>query len=221
MKSKDKIFEKTLNIMRSFLTHDPSGHDSYHAERVFNNAMNIQEAEGGDKLVIGVAAIMHDLLRPWEKETGKSHFGKEALEIIRKELIPLNLDLKTIDNILDVIAKHDFYDWTVKDNSKSIELQIVQDADNLDAIGAIGIGRTFKFGGANNNPMYIPGENLNFTEDFKEDGTMTSTVAHFYEKLLKLKDNMNTVTGKRLAQKRHDFMVQFIEQFLAEWNGGR
>jgi len=124
-----------------------------------------------------------------------------------------------MDEILDVIAKHDIYDWSEKDSSKSIELRIVQDADNLDAIGAIGVGRTFKFGGAHNNPMYIPDENLNFEEDFVEDGTTTSTIAHFHEKLLKLKDNMNTPTGINLAEGRHQFMLDFVDQFLNEWKG--
>jgi len=214
-----EIYGRVKKIMIEFLEEDSSGHDAYHAERVFNNALNIHKTEGGNELVIGVSALMHDLLRPWEKKTGKSHFGEEALDIIRKELKPIDLSAEDEDMIINVIAKHDLYDWTEKDNSKSIELQIVQDADRLDAIGAIGIGRTFRFGGAYNNPMYVPGENLDFVGDYKEEVSKPSTIGHFYEKLLKLKDNMNTQTGKNIANERHDFMLQFVDRFLKEWNG--
>ena len=108
-----------------------------------------------------------------------------------------------------------------KISNKSIELQIIQDADNLDAIGAIGIARTFAFGGVHNVQMYFPGENLKFNNDFVENpqNLNTSTIAHFYEKLLKLKDNMNTKTAKQIAQKRHQFMEDFLQQFFEEWNG--
>jgi uncharacterized protein len=99
-------------------------------------------------------------------------------------------------------------------------LKIVQDADDLDAIGAIGIARTFAFGGANSTPIYIPGENLNFTKDFVDNpNCRTSTIAHFYDKLLKLKQNMNTKTGIRLAKKRNKVMENFLKQFFDEWNG--
>jgi uncharacterized protein len=103
---------------------------------------------------------------------------------------------------------------------KSIELQVLQDADNLDALGAVGIARTFAFGGANDLAIYNPGENLHFDKDFIEDPShRTSTIAHFYEKLLKLKENMNTKTGKKLARQRHKIMEDFLDQFFAEWEG--
>jgi uncharacterized protein len=219
MTSQDKIFNKAMQIMESFLSEDPTGHDQYHAIRVFNIAKQIHAKEEGNFLEIGISCIFHDLLRPWEKETGKSHSGKEALEIISKELDKLELNKEAKRNILEIIAKHDLYDWTEKDNNKSIELQIVQDADNIDAIGAIGIGRTFSFGGAYHRPMYIPNENLDFTKDFEGNGEQTSTVAHFYEKLFKLSENMNTKTGKEMAEKRHIFMEEFLEQFFKEWEG--
>lgn len=125
-----------------------------------------------------------------------------------------------IKSILDIVALHDIYDWSEKMKNKSIELQVVQDADNLDAIGAIGIGRTFAFGGANALPMYIPGENLTFKKDFIEDPShRTSTIAHFYEKLLRLKQNMNTKTGVELAEQRNKVMENFLSQFFDEWEG--
>ena len=217
-----EVFNQTKEIVKTFLEQDSSGHDYSHVERVFNSAMHIQKSEGGDPEVIGVAALMHDLCRPWEKKTGNPHFGEEALKIIAEQLERVDLNQGSLIQILDIISKHDIYDWTEKDEDKSIELQIVQDADNLDAIGAVGVGRAFMFGGAHGRPMYISGENLDFSEDYVDDiNNLTSTIAHFYEKLLKLGKNMNTVTGRKLAQDRHDFMEQFVEKFLAEWNGSK
>jgi uncharacterized protein len=214
-------FKEIADKVKEFLENESSGHDFYHAERVFNNSIYLQKNEGGDLFVIGASALLHDICRPWEKKTGKSHFGDEALDLIKNILVQTNIPKEKIQAILDVIKFHDIYDWTEKMNHKSIELQIIQDADNLDAIGAIGIGRTFTFGGAHNIQMYIPGENLNFTNDFVENpqNLSNSTVAHFYEKLFKLKDNMNTKTGKHVAQQRHQFMEDFLQQFFDEWNG--
>ena len=206
--------------VREFLKSDFSGHDFYHVQRVCNIALNLQEKEGqGDAYVIGAAALVHDLCRPWEKETGKSHFGPEALEIIREVLIQSNIEQDKIEPILEIVALHDIYDWSNK-TQKSIELQIVQDADRLDAIGAIGIGRTFAFGGSHDRPMYHPGESLVFEKDFIEDPNYrTTTIAHFYDKLLKLHKNMNTVSGQAMAEERHQFMESFLAQFFDEWAG--
>lgn len=211
-------FSKLTDQVKTFLEEESSGHDFYHSERVFNAALHIQEKEGGDKYVIGAAALVHDICRPWEKKTGKSHFGEEALEIIRGVLEKSEVPQDKISDILKVVSLHDIYDWTEKLENKSLELQIVQDADNLDAIGAIGIARTFAFGGSHGLSIYNPGENLDFAKDFVEDPNhRTSTIAHFYEKLLKLKDNMNTKTGKEIAGHRHKIMASFLDEFFAEW----
>lgn len=215
----DQEFKKIANKVKEVLENESSGHDFYHAQRVFDIATYIQKLEGGDIFIIGASALLHDICRPWEKKTGKSHFGEEALEKIKKILYQIEIPEDKVEPILNVIKFHDIYDWTKKNNDKSIELQIVQDADNLDAIGAIGIGRTFAYSGANSVPMYIPDENLNFTKDFVDGHDYgKSTIAHFYEKLFRLKDNMNTKTGKKLAQKRHKFMKDFLKQFFDEWN---
>ncbi len=215
-----KEFHQLANNVKRFLENESSGHDFYHAERVFNNASHIQKYEGGNSFVISAAALVHDICRPWEKKTGKLHFGKEALVIIEGVLHKSNVPADKVKPILGVVELHDIYDWTEKIKNKSIELQVVQDADNLDAIGAIGIGRTFAFGGVHGRPMYIPGESLTFTNDFVENPShKTSTIAHFYEKLLKLKKNMNTKTGVKLAEQRHKIMEDFVEQFLNEWEG--
>jgi len=213
-------FNLLADNVKKFLENESSGHDFFHAKRVFNNANYIQKNEGGDRLIIGSAALVHDICRPFEKKTGKSHFGKEALIIIEDVLRKSKITEDKIKPILEVIKLHDIYDWTEKNKNKSIELQIIQDADNLDAIGAIGIGRTFAFGGASSRPMYIPGENLTFIKDFIDNpNKKTSTIAHFYEKLLKLKQNMNTKTGFRIAEQRNQVMENFLKQFFDEWNG--
>jgi uncharacterized protein len=211
-------FTKLSNQVKIFLEEESSGHDFYHSERVLNVALHIQKKEGGDKYVIGAAALVHDICRPWEKKTGKSHFGEEALEIIKGVLEKSEVSEDKIPDILKVVSLHDIYDWTEKLENKSLELQIVQDADNLDAIGAIGVARTFAFGGSHGISIYNPGENLDFEKDFIEDPNhKTSTIAHFYEKLLKLKDNMNTKTGRELAEHRHKVMTDFLDEFFAEW----
>lgn len=204
--------------VKRYLEQESSGHDFYHAKRVLKLALHIQKREGGDKYIVGSSALVHDICRPWEKKTGKSHFGKEALTIIRGVLEESNIPKQKVPPILEVVSEHDTYDWTNK-KQKPLELKIVQDADNLDAIGAIGIARTFAFGGSHNLSIYNPGENLDFSKDFVEDPNhRTSTIAHFYEKLLKLKDNMNTKTGKELAEHRHKVMTDFLKEFFDEWD---
>jgi len=215
----DSQFLTIADKVRQVLSDSSCGHDYYHAERVFKNALQIQaEEHAGDRYVIGVAALVHDVCRPWEKETGKLHFGEEALERIGVLLEEVAIDSAAIPLILEIVRFHDIYDWD-ESEEKSIELQIVQDADRLDAIGALGIARTFAFGGANGLVMYEPGENLNFEAAFVEDPShRTTTVAHFYEKLLKLHTNMNTATGQALGAVRHERMEQFLKDFFAEWN---
>lgn len=214
------MLEQLKQELQGFFAKDKSGHDFSHAERVLKLAQTLQKSEGGNEQVISVAALVHDMYRPWEKETGKSHFGPEALAMMNTFLQPF-VSEEIIQGVLAVVAKHDIYDWSEK-QEKSIELKVLQDADNLDAIGAIGIGRTFMFGGAYGLPMYIPGEDLDFNDDFVEDPNhQTSTIAHFYEKLLKLKENMNTDMGRQLAEHRTKFMEVFLEEFFKEWEGKR
>ncbi|HEY1096683.1 MAG TPA: HD domain-containing protein [Alphaproteobacteria bacterium] len=217
----DAHFAPIAERVKEFLGSDSTGHDFYHAERVFNNAMLLHAKEQrGDRDVIGIAAWVHDICRPWEKKTGKSHFGYEALEIIREVLESAGIAQDKIPAILDIVSLHDIYDWTAK-IEKTIELQIVQDADNLEALGAIGIARTFAFGGSANRPLYIPNENLEFENDFVDNPTDlgSSTIAHFYDKLLKLSQHMNTSSGKEVAAGRNAFMETFLAQFFAEWAG--
>jgi uncharacterized protein len=219
----EKIFDHLKEQVKSFLATDGSWHDYWHAVRVFNSALLLETLEWGNKVVIWSAALVHDICRPREKKTGKSHFGEEALQIIRGVLDGVEeLDKAQKDAIIKVVSLHDIYD---RDNpgEKSIELQIVQDADNLDAIGALGIGRTFAFGGTYHLPMHDPDLAYTYKELFEDiPGQHTpTTIGHFYEKLLKLAKYMNTASGKQLAQSRHQFMEQFLEQFFAEREGER
>ena len=192
-----------------------SGHDWFHIERVWKLSLKIQEKEGGDKLIIELAALLHDIADP------KFHNGDETLasKIVRNFLTEQNLDPNVMEKVIFIIENMSFKNRNDAPENLPLELKIVQDADRLDAIGAIGIARTFNFGGYKNNLMYHPDikPKLNQTkEEYKKsNGT---TINHFYEKLLLLKDLLNTDTAKNIADHRHQFMLQFLEEFYNEWN---
>ena len=220
--------ERRLNLLKSlageFLGQESCGHDFLHCVRVASLANQIASTDypGLNLEIINAAAFMHDICRPWEQQTGKSHFSEEALNLIDEQLVSAKFLPEERLKIIDIIRWHDVYDRSVIPSASMCEeLLIHQDADRLDAMGAIGIARTFAFGGARNCPMYTPGERLEFDGHFVEDPSKrTSTIAHFYEKLLKLKDNMNTPTGKSFASVRHQRMERFLEDFFEEWKVG-
>ena len=173
------------------------GHDWEHAKRVLRNALKIAEKEGGDKEIIELAAITHDVI------DHKFVDSDEATQILISRLIEHNIDKYKVDQVIRIITNISFSKADKNKAPDTLEFKIVQDADRLDAIGAIGIARTFSYGRFHNRLIYS-------AED-KEH-----TIAHFYEKLLKLKDLMNTKAGMELAQQRHDFMMKFLEQFYLE-----
>ena len=191
-----------------------AGHDWFHVERVWKLSKKIAETEKCDLQIVELAALLHDIADP------KFHNGDEtlAIEISQNFLHSQNVSENVIREVLFIIKNISFKNRKEMPESLSIELQIVQDADRIDAIGAIGIARTFNFGGFKNNLMYHPEiqPNLYLTkEEYKKsNGT---TINHFYEKLLLLKDLMNTKKGKELAEERHHFMLRFLEQFYKEW----
>ena len=197
---------------------DSSGHDISHLIRTMNLALNIQEKEGGDKIVIGIAAFLHDIHRIMQNSSGKFVEPKDSIDTVRKILNNIAIDEATIAKICYAIEHHEQYNWN-GNNVEDINTLILQDADNLDAIGAIGIGRTFTFGGSANIPMYDENISLNMDIHFSDSKNDPSTIHHFYHKLFRLKDNMNTETGKRMAEKRTTYMHEFVNEFLAEWNG--
>lgn len=210
-----ELIRKTINLVKEKLEGTESGHDWFHIERVWKLSLKIHEKEGGDKLIIELAALLHDIADP------KFHNGDETLasKIVRNFLTEQNLDPNNIEKVIFIIENMSFKNRNDAPENLPLELKIVQDADRLDAIGAIGIARTFNFGGYKNNLMYHPDikPKLNQTkEEYKKsNGT---TINHFYEKLLLLKDLLNTDTAKNIADHRHQFMLQFLEEFYNEWN---
>lgn len=205
------------HVMELF-KNDSSGHDISHLIRTMNTALYLQEKEGGDRLIIGIAAFLHDVHRIMQNESGKFASPKESIPQIKDILSHINLTNEQIERICYCIEYHEEYNWNGK-NVNDINTLILQDADNLDAIGAIGIGRTFSYGGFHNVVMYDDTAPLNENDDYSEsNGNDPSTIHHFYHKLFKLGKNMNTNTAKELANKRIEFMKKFVDEFLEEWN---
>ena len=205
----------TINFVKEKLEGAEAGHDWFHIERVWKLSKKIAEKEGGNLEVIELSALLHDIADP------KFHNGDEtlALKISKDFLEEIHVNAELIEQVLFVIKNISFKNRAEAPENPPLELQIVQDADRLDAIGAIGIARTFNFGGFKNNLMYHPeikpNLGMNKEEYKKSNGT---TINHFYEKLLLLKDLMNTETAKKIASERHGFMLQFLDEFYKEWN---
>lgn len=211
-----QIINNTILFVKNQLAHAEGGHDWFHIERVYKNALLIAEEEECDLTVVKLAALLHDIA------DSKFHGGDESVgpKTARTFLESQNVSEAIISHVIAIIENISFKGGNFEKDFHSKELEIVQDADRLDAIGAIGIARTFNYGGFKNRPLYNPNiqPNLNMSkEEYKNSDS--PTLNHFYEKLLLLKDKMNTETGKKIAQKRHDFMVTFLSQFYAEWDG--
>jgi uncharacterized protein len=209
------LIENTIEFVKEKLEGAEAGHDWFHIERVWKLSKKIAETEECNQEVVELAALLHDIADP------KFHNGDEtiALKVSREFLENQNASENVIEQVLFIIKNISFKNRGEVPKNLPIELKIVQDADRIDAIGAIGIGRTFNFGGFKNNPMYDPNIepklNMSKEEYKKSNGT---TINHFYEKLLLLKDLMNTEKGKEIAGERHDFMLRFLDQFYKEWN---
>ena len=205
----------TINFVKEKLEGAEAGHDWFHIERVWKLSKKIAEKEGGNLELIELSALLHDIADP------KFHNGDEtlALKISKDFLEEIHVNAELIEQVLFVIKNISFKNRAEAPENPPLELQIVQDADRLDAVGAIGIARTFNFGGFKNNLMYHPeikpNLGMNKEEYKKSNGT---TINHFYEKLLLLKDLMNTETAKKIASERHGFMLQFLDEFYKEWN---
>ena len=213
------IIEKTIAFVRDTLQGAEGGHDWFHIQRVYRNSLLISKDEDKtDILVVSLGALLHDIA------DSKFHNGDETIgpKVAKQFLISLDIDKKIINHVLKIIENISFKTSLEKEGEKfnSLELQIIQDADRLDAIGAIGIARAFNYGGFKNRELYNPDitPKLKMTkEEYKKSSA--PTINHFYEKLLLLKDKMNTKTGKKLAEERHQFMLIYLEQFYIEWNG--
>jgi uncharacterized protein len=210
------IIEKTILFVKQKLENAEGGHDWFHIERVYKNTLLISKNEICNTKIVQLAALLHDIA------DSKFNDGDENIgpSIARKFLESENLDKETINHIVAIIENVSFKGGNFEKKFSSKELEIVQDADRLDAIGAVGIARTFNYGGFKNRQLYNPEihPNLNMTKD-EYKNSKAPTINHFYEKLLLLKDKMNTETGRKIAQNRHVFMETFLEQFYYEWNG--
>jgi uncharacterized protein len=214
-----KIIEQLEEAVSGMFHSESSGHDIAHLKRVYNLALTIQSKEGGDKLVIGTAAFLHDVHRAMQKEQGHFVSPTDSLPKIKELISTLKLSDEQKDKVLHCVKFHEEYGFSEEGKTvDDIETLIVQDADNLDAIGAIGVGRTFAYGGAHQVPMWladIPFDREVYAEKIDDP----STVHHFYSKLFKLKDNMHTTTAKQMASSRHKYMEEFLKEFFAEWEG--
>jgi uncharacterized protein len=210
------IVHKTILFVQEKLENAEGGHDWFHIERVYKNALLIAENEVCDVNVVKLGALLHDIA------DSKFHDGDEAIgpKIAREFLESENADEVTIQHVINIIENLSFKGGNAEKTFSSVELDIVQDADRLDAMGAIGIARTFNYGGFKNRPLHNPNiaPNLHMSkEEYKN--SEAPTINHFYEKLLLLRYKMNTETGKKIAQERHQFMINFLSQFYAEWDG--
>lgn len=196
--------------VRRKLSSDATGHDYFHVERVAKLAGQMAQAEEADSLVCQAAGYLHDYCRPDEKERGICHTGEEALSIIRDILNASGLDERRREMVMECIAQHEYYPHLGGKAPRLMESRILQDADRLDAIGAIGIARAFMFAGAHGNPMYLP-------EAGRENAGTKSAVAHFYEKLFLLAGEMHTEAGRKTADHYHEVMKHFLEEFYDQW----
>jgi len=207
------IIIKTISFVRAKLKDAEGGHDWWHIHRVWNNAKLIAKTENANILVVELAALLHDIA------DSKFHNGDEEIgpDTAGEFLKSINADKEIIEHVQQIVRHVSFKSGFDKPGFHSIELDIVQDADRLDAIGAIGIARAFNYGGFKGREIYNPEikPNLNMTKEEYKSSTAPS-INHFYEKLLLLKDKMNTTTGKKLAEQRHDFTVSYLKQFYSE-----
>ncbi len=207
--------EKTKTFVKQQLANAEGGHDWFHIERVYNNALLISKNESVSAFIVALGALLHDIA------DSKFHDGDETIgpKIAREFLFQLNVDSTVIEHVINIIENISFKGGNEAQKFHSPELDVVQDADRLDAIGAIGIARCFNYGGFKNRALYNPDikPNLKMTKAEYKAST-APTINHFYEKLLLLKDKMNTKTGNKIALERHQFMERFLTQFYKEWH---
>lgn len=218
MPSTERIIAETAEHVRALMAGESSGHDWQHIQRVRQTALGIARQEGADLAVVELAALLHDVA-DWKFAGGDASAAPQAA---RQWLAARGADAAIIDHVAAIVGSLSFKGAGVSTPMATLEGQIVQDADRLDALGAVGIARAFAYGGHKGQAMHdpeLPPQPHDSFEAYKRGGG--TTINHFYEKLLLLKDRMNTATGRRLAAERHRFLEQFLEQFLVESRGER
>lgn len=213
--SQKEILLKTEDFIKSKFTGEGSGHDWWHIHRVRNLALNIAKKENADLFIVELAALLHDL------GDHKLHNGiDKTSELSRKWLFEIEAEEEIINHVCQIVSDVSYKGAGVETQMKSIEGKIVQDADRLDAIGAIGIARTFAYGGSKKREIYNPDIKPELHNSFNDYKNSTApTINHFYEKLLLLKDRLNTQTAKQIALERHNFMEEYLKKFFNEWDG--
>lgn len=210
------LINKTILFVKEKLQNAEGGHDWFHIERVYKNALLIAKEENCDLTVVKLGALLHDIADSKFNDGDETIGPKVAKDFLESE----SVDEATIIHVLNIIENISFKGGKVERKFRSKELDVVQDADRLDALGAIGIARTFNYGGFKNRAIYDPqiAPNTNMSkEEYKN--SQAPSINHFYEKLLLLKDKMNTESGKKIAEERHKYMEGFLSQFYAEWDG--
>ena len=216
--TEEEIILATIEFVKEKLANAEGGHDWWHIERVYNNALSIAKSEKADLLTVSLAALLHDIA------DSKFNDGNEEIgsEIAIKFLQSIQVDQKIITHVENIIRNISFKGGNFTKTFTSTELAVVQDADRLDAIGAIGIARAFNYGGFKNREIYNPNivPDLQMTKEVYKNSA-APTINHFYEKLLLLKNKMNTPAGRSMAEERHLFMETFLQQFYQEWAGKR
>lgn len=216
--NKEQLIKNTINFVKETLAGAEGGHDWFHIQRVFSNAKLIAKNEEVDELTVALGALLHDIADAKFYDGDETIGPKKAAEFLLKQ----DVDSAIIEHVVKIIENSSFKNSLSADENTfhSKELAVVQDADRLDAIGAIGIARAFNYGGFKNRELYNPDiePKLNMTKEAYKNSS-SPTINHFYEKLLLLKDKMNTATGRKIAEQRHQFMEIYLQQFYDEWNG--
>ena len=212
--NKKLIIEKTKEFVMEKLYGEGSGHDWFHIERVYNLSRYLAEKENADSFIVEMAALLHDI-DDWKFSSSNDTNTTNTEVFLRK----IQVNEEELIKIIKIINTISFKGGVVDSSQETIEGKVVQDADRLDAIGAIGIARTFAYGGNKNRVIYDPNiKPINFTSLEEVKSENNHTINHFNEKLLKLKDLMNTKSAKEIAEKRHKYMEEFLNEFYSEWN---
>ena len=213
--SQKLIIEKTMEFVKQELSNSEGGHDWWHIYRVLNTSLYIAKEESADVFVVQLAALLHDIAEP------KFHDGNEEIgpKLVYNYLIEIEVDMEIITHVIAITRNMSFKNTFDNIEFDSMELDIVRDADRLDAIGAIGIARTFNYGGFIGSEIYNPNiKPKSYSSKMEYKNSKAPTINHFYEKLLLLKAMMTTKTGKKLAETRHEFMKTYLDEFYKEWN---
>jgi|JFJP01.1.fsa_nt_gi uncharacterized protein len=213
--AQNEIIQKTADFIKQEFSDDTSGHDWWHIHRVWKNAISICEREQADLYIVELAALLHDL-DDWKFNESEDETPLRA----KAWMEACDVDPQVNQAVCQIIMNVSYKGAQVENKMKSLEGFIVQDADRLDAIGAVGIGRAFAYGGYKNRPLYDPDVENNMHASFEQyKNSKSATINHFYEKLLLLKDMMNTATARKIAEGRHQVMLRFLDQFMMEWDG--